>query len=598
MQLDARQMRFTDRFWATDPEEAQRVERVLASARAFLSTTAFVAIWLDPTEPSRYASLAYGLLVVYVLHSLLILTVVRLHRESTAAFRLSVHVLDILWPALISYFTAGPNSPFFIFNVFVLLAAAYRWSFHETMATAAAAIVLFFSQPALMAWGPRAIRSSLESELEFELNRFIMRGLYLLIMAYLLGYLGEQEEWQRAEISHVARIIGKVQAERGLRGALRSVFEEILPIFGTTRALLALREASTERAFLWEARRPVGEGDVILASSELDPALPAAYLFAPPGQAWHALRRESRGGDEPLDVFAVDEKGRRRVLARTLPEALLKAHEFRSLLGVSLAYGDEWSGNFLIFEPECRLTREQAVEFLQKLSQQVGPAIYSVFLMRRLRSRIGAVERARVARELHDGVIQSLIGLEMQVDVVRRQADASGAPSAKELARIQQLLRREVANLRELMQQMRPVDVGPRQLLDYLASLVDRFRSDTGISAKFVSTLDEPSLPPRVCNEVGRIVQEALVNVRKHSRARNVLVSFDAREGHWRLVVDDDGRGFDFSGRCAQSELDAARKGPVVIKERVRSIGGELTIESVPGRGARLEVLIPRKSHG
>jgi signal transduction histidine kinase len=64
------------------------------------------------------------------------------------------------------------------------------------------------------------------------------------------------------------------------------------------------------------------------------------------------------------------------------------------------------------------------------------------------------------------------------------------------------------------------------------------------------------------------------------------------------LVVDDDGHGFDFSGRLTQAELEAERKGPMIIKERVRSIGGELAVESTPGRGARLEIRIPQKGYG
>jgi len=60
--------------------------------------------------------------------------------------------------------------------------------------------------------------------------------------------------------------------------------------------------------------------------------------------------------------------------------------------------------------------------------------------------------------------------------------------------------------------------------------------------------------------------------------------------------VDDDGRGFEFAGRRSQAELDLERKGPVIIKERIRSIGGTLAIESNPGRGARLEISVPRRS--
>ena len=205
-----------------------------------------------------------------------------------------------------------------------------------------------------------------------------------------------------------------------------------------------------------------------------------------------------------------------------------------------------------------------------------------------------AMDRALVARELHDGAIQSLIGMEVQIDVLRRRATDQPA-MAEELSRIQTMLRREVLNLRELMRQMKPLDLDPRQLLDFLAESVDKFRREAGISASFVSDLREISLSPRLCAEIARIAQEALVNVRKHSGASNVIVRLTLENEEGRLVVDDDGRGFDFSGRLSQEELDAARKGPVIIKERVRSIGGSLAIESAPGRGARLEITFPNE---
>jgi signal transduction histidine kinase len=142
------------------------------------------------------------------------------------------------------------------------------------------------------------------------------------------------------------------------------------------------------------------------------------------------------------------------------------------------------------------------------------------------------------------------------------------------------------------MQQMKPLDLTPKQLLDFLADAVDRFRRDTGIQARFVSELEDIELPPRLCRELARIAQEALVNVRKHSGASNVLVRFASSDGKCKLIIDDDGKGFDFVGRVALDYLDAARKGPQVIKERVRNIGAELVIESLPGQGARLEVTV------
>lgn len=577
--------------------EAQQIERMLATARAFLSVSSLIAIVLDPTQPGRFATLAYTLMVIYVVHSLLILALVRIRHESTPAFRFSVHAVDVLWPALISVFTTGPNSPFFVVNVFVLLAAAYRWGFQETLATSGAAILLFFSQVIFMGSVPPSVQSLLMGR--FELNSFIMRGFYLLITGYLLGYLGEEEKQLRAEMAGIARIISKVQAEIGLRGALRAVLGEILQIFGSHHAVLPLQEITTGKVYLWEVRRDPGTPEINLALAEIPSSQRSTYLFDPPGQAWHAFRHPPSRAGGALDLYVLSEQGSSLLdVSWAPPAAFLALYDYRSFLAVSIHFGNEWSGQLFLFSPSASSSREQAVRYLQTLSKQVSPAIYSVFLVRRLRSRVGAIERARVARELHDGVIQTLIGLEMQVDVLRRQPATAQGQMAEELGRIQQLLRQEVLNLRELMEHMRPVDLGPKQLLDFLAAAVDKFRRDTGISARFLTPLEEVALPSRVCNEVARIVQEALVNVRKHSGAHSVLVRFESLGGNWKLVIDDDGHGFDFSGRLSHAELEAARKGPLVIKERVRSIGGELAVESALGRGARLEITFPQKVYG
>ncbi|PYV01270.1 MAG: hypothetical protein DMG26_13950, partial [Acidobacteria bacterium] len=239
------------------------------------------------------------------------------------------------------------------------------------------------------------------------------------------------------------------------------------------------------------------------------------------------------------------------------------------------------------------------LRFLHELVEEVGPAVYNVYRLRHLRSRAVSIERARIARELHDGVIQTLIGTEMELAVLRRQAatnDSDPARIAEALGRMHGRLRQEILNVRDLIQRIKPIDLDGKQFLDTLGSIVDRFRRETGISARFISDSKEIVLPQHVAREVARIVQEALVNVRKHSHARSVLVRFAGQQGAWKLVIEDDGRGFEFSGRLSQAELDAARRGPLVLKERVRSIGGELAIESVPGHGARLEIAVPSKA--
>jgi two-component system nitrate/nitrite sensor histidine kinase NarX len=234
---------------------------------------------------------------------------------------------------------------------------------------------------------------------------------------------------------------------------------------------------------------------------------------------------------------------------------------------------------------------------LETIIRQIGPALCSLEVLGRLRSHVGAAERGRIAREIHDGIIQALIGLEMQIHVWRRKSSTDAATASK-LEHIQIALRTQVLELRELIQTMKTASVDPKHVLGDLALMVERFQRETGITAHFVSEVDELTLTPRVCEEIVRIVQEALVNVRKHSGAQHVVVRVRASAGSWMFEVDDDGRGFGFAGRRSQDDLDRERKGPVLIKERVRSIGGQLAVQSDPGLGARLEISVARRTHG
>ncbi len=579
------------------PGEAGRVERVLAAARAFMAVASLAAIWVDPTQPSRYVWLAYLLMTVYAVHSLITLMWVRQRRVFRLSALLTLQGIDILWVAVISLFTSPDNSPFFVFNAFVLLQAAYRWGFQETLATGAIEILFYFLPSVLAVLGPASFHVLVAGEPD--VNRMIMRPLYLAIMAYLLGYLGEQEKVQRAEASCIARLIGEIKAEMGLRGALRNVFEGVVRVFGSNCSLLIVREKSTGKIFLWEGTRRSAATPLVLGWSEPEEPLRDELSLDPPGSAWFVRRSRRGNGNDEFSVEVMDEVGSgfHRV-PWSPPPKFCNLRPFETALGVAVDTGAEWTGSWWLMDPDCDPGAETAARFLRVLSHQLFPSIHGAFVMRRLRSQAGAVERARVARELHDGVIQSLIGLEMQMDVLRRQPASSAEHVAGELTRIQSLLHAEILNVRELMQQMKPVEYDPKQFLDFLAQMVERFRRDTGIVAHFVTSVGEADMPTRVGSEVARILQEALVNIRKHSGARTVLVRFDTQDGLWKLAIDDDGCGFDFSGKLSQPELDQARKGPVVIKERLRSIGGQLTIESEPGHGARLEITFPQKRNG
>lgn len=586
-----------------DPGEIRRIERWLATARVFLAISALVAVRMDPGEIG-YSFWAYGLLAFYIAQGMVIILLLRRREQSTVSFRRLVHAADIVWPALISIFATGQANPFFLFFVFVLAAAAYRWGVWETVATAASEISLLWLESLAFYLGffggvdrllaryhlpPLGVQAA-----DFEPKRLFMLSIYLLVMGLLLGYLAEQQKQLRSEKAVIARILGKVRVEAGLSGTLQEIVGELLVMYGAERALIASQESTGHRVYV---------GEMVLRNGEasffrwLDPA-PSdrdTYLFDYPAETSFAWP-DGRSGSGSYTLLGLDHAGQKIPIApAAFLNPLAQQHKFKQLMTVSFVFGKEWWGRIFFLEPALTGEMTEELRFLQELVRQIGPAVYNVYLLRRLRLRAGALERARFARELHDGAVQSLIAVEMQVDVLRRQSATRSELVPEELGRIQGLLREEVLKLRELMQQMKSLDVDSRKLIGFLADTVERFQRETGIMARFSSDLEQPDMSQPVCRELTRIVQEGLVNVRKHSQARTALVRLSARNGRWTLVIEDDGRGFPFSGRLSQADLDALGKGPLVIKERVRVIAGELTIESNPGQGSRLEISVPQK---
>ena len=510
-----------------DPGETRRTERWLATARVILAVSALVAIQMDPTELG-HSWAAYGLFVFYMANGILILMLLRRRQQSTAAFRLMVHAGDIVWPALISIFSAGPRAPFFLFFVFVLAAAAYRWGLWETLGTAAAEVTLLWAESFIVLHLTLGTGGSLPwpglnglrvNTVDFEPKRLFMLSVYLLVMGLLLGYLAEQQKHLRAEKAVVTGTLSRIRVEAGLTGTIEQIFRDAMSRYGASRLLVASQESHSQRVFVGELNR-----DSKNAPSEfrwlesasrdvktyLDDFPGEVYYAAINGDRWTSLALDHNGHPVPVESTA-------------LISQLGEVQTFHSLITVAFLFGSEWRGRIFLFNPSWRGEKQEELRFLLDLVRQVGPAVYNVYLLHRLRRRAGAAERARFARELHDGAVQSLIAVEMQVDVLRRQADA-GKPISAELGRIQGLLREEVLKLRELMQQMKAIEVDAQRLLGVLNDTVERFQRETGISARFVTELENLDMPQRVCREILRIVQEGLVNVRKHSGARHVLV--------------------------------------------------------------------------
>ncbi|MGA9566326.1 MAG: histidine kinase, partial [Candidatus Korobacteraceae bacterium] len=505
--------------------------------------------------------------------------------EPQLTFVKVMQVSDVLWPVLLCLFADPPNSQVFVFFLFALLTTAFRFGLYEAVLTAVASSFLLLMQEIVVAIGPKGLIHLIYTPLN--IPRLILRSGFLLMTGFLLGYLAEREKELRAEIAFTNHLLSFTRVGRPLTEVVTEISIEVARVFGAERIYGAVTQVSSSRLFHWDVSLGA---QATCQVKEIGAGEPGSELMFEFPHTLYVQRRD----DRHVSIDAVDDEGR-RLSASEISQLELPVIDARSALVVRLEVGREWNGRFVLVNGRLGRNRERELRFVQNVLRQLAPAFYSIYLFRRLRTRAGTMERARVARELHDTAIQSLISIEMQVDVLRRSAN--GHPQTAELERIQALLRDEVLNMRELMHSMRPMEISPHQFLDFTSQLVERFRSDTGVEAQFVSELEEVTLPASACRELARVVQEGLVNVRKHSGAKSVYIRFGSQNGLWKLVIDDDGCGFPFSGRLTLTELDDLHRGPAVIKERVRAIGGDMVIESSPGHGSRLEITVPQKGY-
>lgn len=195
-------------------------------------------------------------------------------------------------------------------------------------------------------------------------------------------------------------------------------------------------------------------------------------------------------------------------------------------------------------------------------------------------------ERARVARDLHDEVNQSLTGL-----LLRLEAAREAAPPAleAELAETKALANQAMTELLSLARQLRPTALDDLGLAAAIAGQVDRLGRGE-LRAELVTGGDFSDLGDDAQLVVYRVAQEALSNATRHSGAKRIEVQLRrAEDGGVELTVADDGRGFAFD----ESERGLGIAG---MRERALLVGGELTIESRPGRGTTIRLTVPADS--
>lgn len=198
-------------------------------------------------------------------------------------------------------------------------------------------------------------------------------------------------------------------------------------------------------------------------------------------------------------------------------------------------------------------------------------------------------ERRRLARDLHDGPAQVLANAVFGLEWCKRTADRDPAQLLSELENIENDLRAGLDEVRQFIYDLSPVSFSEVGLAMSLRRYLSKFSERTGIAANLSIDPELERLNGQIEIGVFRIIQEALQNVRKHSRATQVDVRVSRLEGSLCAVVADNGVGFEPTA----APSGGLHFGMVGMQERARLIHGDLVIESAPGQGTRVSLSVP-----
>jgi signal transduction histidine kinase len=548
--------------------ERRHLERQIAYARPIFMVLALVDLLERP--PAERGPQAVLFVIAYLCVSLVLALIQNQQWIGEVRLPLSLElaalgVFLLLTPSVVAFW--------FVY-LFVALTAGIRWGMRRSVILAGVVTLALLVRTA--AHGPLAWEQMLS---------WIALSTGTFAAGAGASFLGSRQRRHAVEQEFLARLAGLLEVDRGLAESLRLVLNELVREFDCDEAILAFRDSELERIFVWRLRA----GDESRLSPEnLPVARSDGFLLDHPDASvcWNQL--EGAG-----DGFGWNRKDGRRLrdLPR-LPGPMRHELGWRSVLGVTLDVGGQPAGRLMLGNAHRRLL-PQDLQWFEGIVRHLGPPLQNLFVLRHIRARAIEGERSRISREIHDGILQTLLSVDIQLDVLRRKVPAAPEQVAGGLTSLQQTVRNETEELRRMVTDMRPLRVQSADLVDLMQGFAERFRNESGLALDLLIDAAELQLPDRICRDLFQTYRESLHNVKKHAHASHVVVKLWQNESQVVLVVDDNGEGFSFAGRFTGDELDRLRLGPISIKERTRSLGGVLTVESTPGHGSRLTVEVP-----
>jgi two-component system sensor histidine kinase DegS len=311
----------------------------------------------------------------------------------------------------------------------------------------------------------------------------------------------------------------------------------------------------------------------IVAIAEINPKAPgsklAKRLHIPVTRDYRELLEMERV-DLVIDVSGNQEVGR----------VLLDFHR----MGVTIIGGASAKFMWELIEARIRATAEiertlNQYQTLYKLYEKESEAKVSE-------------ERTQIACEIHDGLVQSLAGLNFKLDLCQELFKKDAAAGAEALRQTKAELKTAIQEARQVIVNLRPVHYDKMELIPALTNYLKSYESQSHIKTEFSIAGDEAVLFPKTKVFLFRIMQEALSNVQKHARADRVAVQIEIGKETLTATIVDNGIGFDVESVSRDPEK-WDHFGLRGILERARLVGGQAVIESRKGKGTRVLITVP-----
>ncbi len=304
------------------------------------------------------------------------------------------------------------------------------------------------------------------------------------------------------------------------------------------------------------------------------------------------LRTEFKYRLEGFDADWIDAGTRRQAVYTDLPSRSYRFHVIAS------ASNGTWSDATAVWEFSIRPAFYQTYWFASLCALSMGVATWAAWRirLRRIRRQFALLlgERVRLSREIHDTLLQSLVGVALQFEAVSSHLEPA-SPARDQLIRIRRQVEDYIREARQSIWNLRTPALTSRDLATALREAAERASSGTGATLHFIlQGTPAQAVPYEVEEQLLRIGQEAVLNAVRHGRAGRVTVELTYDPSVVVLKITDDGCGFDLSK--VSSAGGAGHCGLLSMRERAEHAGGRFTLRTVPSAGTSVEVSIPLRA--